>query len=621
MVLTRVKISFFLYCILSVLIFQHRILQAHAPSSSGNIVRFVENKGQWEDVVLFKAELGNGAVFVEKDGFTFSLLSEETLRERHHHAKSGGISVGKPKEPTLEQKGHAYKMRFAGSNTEVEVSGVNQLPEYFNYIIGDDPEKWSSGVAAFTRVYYKNLYKGIDLVLYSHNANLKYDFFIHPGADPAHIRFFYEGIDLIKQKGGQLELLTSVGKIIESKPVAFEQSETDTVPVACVYTKTGDGYGFELPDGYNRNNTLVIDPELIFSTYSGSVADNFGFTATYDHDGFLYSGSIVFSSGYPTTPGAYNQFYMGGCDVAITKYDTTGTFMVWSTIIGGTGYEAPHSMICNAQNELYVFGTTGSWDFPTTPDAYDRSFNNQRTFDLKRTRVLPGLGIQYLYGCDMFVLKLSKDGDELKSSTYLGGSGNDGLNSTRYDSLYSFAGGLYVQYGPWAHDTLRYNYADEMRGEIDIDQNNNIYIATCTSSEDFPIVGNTLQTSYGGGRLDGVIVKMDAQLRNILWSTYLGGAGPDAIYSLALDKTGGIYVAGGTRSPDFPTQSEVVQADFGGGRSDAFVSYLDASGQTLIRSTYWGSEEYDQAYFVETDYLDYVYIYGQTEGKDSAFVI
>jgi len=620
MVLTKVKISFFLFCILSVLIFQPGILLAHNPSSSGDAFRFIENKGQWEDVVLFRAELGNGVIFIEKDGFTFNLLSEETLKERHRHGKSGGISVGKPNEPAQEQKGHAYKMRFVGANPEVEVSGVNQLPEYFNYITGDNPEKWSFRAGAFTRIYYKNLYKGIDLVLYRHDTNLKYDFFIHPGADPAHIRFLYEGIDLIKQKSGRLELYTSVGKIIESSPVAFEKFGSDTSIVECVYKKVGEEYGFDFPGGYDRNKTLIIDPELIFSTFSGSTADNFGFTATYDHEGFLYSGSIVFSGGYPTTMGAYNQFYVWGSDIAVTKYDTTGTFMVWSTLIGGSGYEAPHSMICNAQNELYVFGTTGSWDFPTTPDAYDRSFNNQTTFDVKRIRVLPGLGIQYLYGCDMFVLKLSRGGDELKSSTYLGGSGNDGLNSTRYDSLYSFAGSLYVQYGPWAHDTLKYNYADEMRGEIDIDQNNNIYIATCTSSDDFPIVGNTWQTSYGGGRLDGVIVKMDAQLRNILWSTYLGGSGPDAIYSLALDKTGGIYVTGGTRSADFPTEGEVVQADFGGGRSDAFVAYLDASGQTLIRSTYWGSEEYDQAYFIETDYLDYVYIFGQTEGKDSAFV-
>ncbi len=620
MVLTKVKISFFLYCITLVFFFQSVRALARDQSHAGQAFRFIENKGQWDESVLFKADLGNGVIFVEKDGFTFDLLSEESIKARHNHDRSGGVSVGKPREPQESIKGHVYRTRFKGANPDVETRGVNPLPEYFNYMLGDEPSRWTYNVKAYTRVYFKDLYEGIDLVLYTNGSNLKYDFFVRPGADPDQIRFAYEGVDLIKSRNRQIELFTNAGKIVESRPIAFEQFGSDTVTIECAYRETEHGYGFEFPKGFNRDKTLIIDPELVFSTYSGSVADNFGFTTTYDHDGFLYSGSIVFSSGYPTTLGAYNRYFQGGTDVAITKYDTTGTFMIWSTLIGGNGYEAPHSMICNAQNELYVFGTTGSFNFPTTPDAYDRTFNNQATFDVKRVRVMPGLGIQYPYGCDMFVLKLGKDGDELKSSTYVGGSGNDGLNSTRYDSVYFVGLDAYVRYGPWAHDTLRYNYADEMRGEIDIDENNNIYIATCTSSDDFPIVGNTWQRAYGGGRLDGVIVKMDAQLRNILWSTYLGGSGPDAIYSLALDKAGGIYVTGGTRSDDFPIEGPVAQPDFGGGRSDAFISYLDASGQTLIRSTYWGSEEYDQAYFVEMDHQNYVYILGQTEGKGDRFV-
>ena len=232
-----------------------------------------------------------------------------------------------------------------------------------------------------------------------------------------------------------------------------------------------------------------------FSTYSGSTSDNFGYTATYDNQGFLYSGSTSFGIGYPTTLGAYQVNYanqLGGTDIAITKYDTTGTQRIYSTYLGGALDELPHSMIVNTKDELFVFGTTASNDFPTTTGSIQTNFKGGVPFTPS------GIGVGFPNGSDIFVSKLSASGGDLLASTFIGGSNNDGLNLS---------------------PKLKYNYADEVRGEIDIDINNNIYLATSTKSNDFPIIGGV--QSVLKGDQEGCILKLDDQLTTIVWSSFL----------------------------------------------------------------------------------------------------
>ena len=183
-------------------------------------------------------------------------------------------------------------------------------------------------------------------------------------------------------------------------------------------------------------------------------------------------------------------------------------------------------------------------------------------------------------------------------STFLGGSDNDGLNTA---------------------PKLKFNYADEVRGEIDIDQNNNIYIATCTQSTDFPIVGGFQNLNKGGQ--EGCIVKMDNQLSSIIWSSYLGENADDAIYSLALDKDDNIYVTGGTASALFPTTANAYQTLHQDTlKADAFISLISSNGSQILYSSLYGSPVYDQSYFVEIGSTDAVYLFGQTKASDTTLV-
>jgi gliding motility-associated-like protein len=566
----------------------------HEGSSSAPF-RFIENKNQWDKKVLFKTELNAGAIFFEKNIFTYHLIDGTTSEILHNHNPS-------LKPDSFIIKGHVFKVKFSGANPDPLVKGDHPFPDYFNYYLGKDPSRWASKVWSYREINYQELYPGIDMKIYSSGENLKYDLIIFPGAKASDIRLQYEGLDKIFLSEGNLILKTSVNHIVEGKPYAYQIINGKKVTVPCHYVLSGNELTYSFPQGYDRREKLIIDPTLIFSTYSGSRSDNFGYTATYDSDGFLYAGSTAFGPLYPFTVGAYQTtfeggtgFYAFGTDIAITKIDTTGTFRIYSTYLGGSRDEQPHSLIVNSKDELFLYGTTGSDDFPVSSTAYDQTFNGGTA------QAISGTAVYFPSGADIIVSKFSPDGAFLLASTYIGGSGNDGLNVNTIPI------------------TLRYNYADEIRGEIEIDEEDNVYVATCTRSPDFPIVGNTFQQSFSGGIVDAVIVKLNENLSQIIWSSYLGGSLPDAAYSLELDTLQNIYVTGGTISANFPTTAGVVEPLPKGG-VDGFITYIDKNGDSIIYSTYFGSANYDQIYFVDLDRFNNVYIFGQTEAPGNTFV-
>lgn len=564
---------------------------------------YKQNKGQADSKVLFNADMQGGNVLLERNAITYSLFSLDDLkriRGDQHHQHTYKPSFDK----TFHC--HAFRVSFKGSSLACKVSGSEAITEYFNYFIGNDPSKWASRVQGFNKVTYAGLYKGIALDVYSYEANVKYDFTINPGASVSDIVLKYDGVDGIASAGNALEITTSLGKAIEQPPYAYQIINGVKKEVPCRYVLTGSEVSFSLPEGYNKEFPLVIDPTLIFSTFSGSFADNFGYSATYDSHKNAYAAGSVFVNqplgGYPTTLGAFQTTWAGGTgqgglsgtDIGITKYSADGTSRIYSTYLGGVSDELPHSLIVNSNDELFIFGTTSSNNFPTTANAYDRTFAggpNPNAFN--------GLGVHYQFGSDIVITRLSNDGTQLLASTYVGGTGNDGINISQQ---------------------LHYNYADQVRGEIDIDDQNNVYVVTCTRSADFPITGSPFQPAYAGGGLDGVIIKMNNNLTNIIWSSYIGGNDDDAVYSLSLDKNDDLYITGGTQSPNFPVTPGSLQQTFAGGDCDGFVAHISKTGQQILQSSYYGYSDYDQAFFIEANRNDEVFLLGQVESSGSNYI-
>jgi gliding motility-associated-like protein len=571
-----------------------------AIGSCGSLVHaqqplsFIQNRGQWPQPVTFRAEASGATIWLEEGAVLIDRFDLSAMRSiAHAHTATTRTS------PSRSVGHHAFRLRFIEANKHPVNEPLGVRPGAFSYFIGDDPKYWASNAHAFNAVLQKDIYGGIDLRLRVTGNNLKYDLLIAPHADPELIRFTYDGTDGLDLQPDRLSLQTSLGMINEHIPLAYQEIDGRRVSIPCTYRAVGEHIGFHLGE-YDRNLPLVIDPTLNFSTYSGSTANNFGYTATFDRDGFLYSGSTAFGQGYPITLGAYQVTHAGGdglfsgTDIALTKYDTTGTFLIWSTYLGGSSDELPHSLVVNENDELFVYGTTSSPNFPTTANAIDATFNGGPAVDLTN-----GLGADMPNGVDMIVARLGQDGSQLLASTYLGGSNTDGLNTA--------AG-------------LKFNYADEVRGEVLLDANDNVYVASCTASPNMPVSSNALQSTFGGGGQDGVLFKLDASLTTIIWGTYFGGSAADAVYNIELNDAGDIYLAGGTRSTDLSITSNALQTTFQGGNADGFIALIDANGNTLNAATYFGTSGYDQCYFTDLDQEGNVYLFGQTNAPGTALI-
>ena len=570
---------------------------------------FVENKGQWHPNVLFKYTLSHGALFAEKNCITYSFYDPEPI-----------IKAKVEKNSKVEKINfHAYKLTFIDAKNTFPI-GIDTYNDYENYFIGNDPSKWATKVKRYKKIMWKNIYDGIDYVLYTNsNNNLQYDFVVHAGYEAEKIKLMYEGQDSVYvDKEGRLTIKTSVNTIYELQPYAYQIINNKKVNVKCNFLIFNQKYvAFQFPDGYKSNYDLIIDPVLIFSTYSGSLSDNWGFTATFDDMSNAFSGGIVFNTGYPTSIGAFqvnfaggepysSSWYQFGCDIGIIKYNSTGTQRLWATYLGGTvSEELPHSLVCNRSNDLIIMGTTGSSDFPVTPNAYDNTFNGG-------TNIVYDNVIRFTWGTDIFVTRLSADGTQLLGSTFIGGSDNDGLNFRQSYDNFLMTGNS---------SSLYYNYADGARGEVICDGAGNIYVGSCTFSSDFPVTNGSYSPVFNGQQ-EGVIFKLNPTCSQLLWSTYFGGSEDDAIYSLDLDNNNNVYFAGGTLSANIPTTGGVVQPiNPGIGSVNGFVGILSSNGSTLLKSTYWGTSAYDQIYFVRVDKSRNIYVTGQTEATGNVYII
>lgn len=541
---------------------------AYAHQDDDSPIRFIENKGQWEDFVLYTAEIPGGKVFLEAEQITFTFCDYSQLHDNWFYRKSKA-------DGTFPIDCHSFSLRFSGGNLSPQAIAIDPEAYYFNYFNGNDPSKWVSKAQTFHAVRYEDVYPGIDFILYGTQEGLKYDFIVDPGANPDLIQMEFEGLDSMFLHAGELHLNTSLNKIIDEHPVSFQGEDQ----IATDFSLKGKTVSFDLKGSYDPTQELRIDPTLVFSTYTGSTANNFGFTATYDDDGNLLAGGIAYGTGYPITIGAYQVLFSGGFDMSITKFDDIGNHL-WSTYIGGAASDQPHSMITDPNTgELFIYGRSNSPDYPTISGSADETHNGD---------------------FDIVVSKLSANGANLVSSTYIGGSGVDGLNVTA----------AYLQQG------IKYNYADDARGEIILDDQGGVYVASCTRSPNYPTV-SALQNNLNGNQ-DACVFKLNNSLSNLQFSTFLGGSGDEAAYSVKVDLNNRVFVTGGTSSNNFPTTGGVVMPN-PGGNVDGFISHISASGNGLISSTYIGTSTYNQCYFIELDDDENVYVIGQKIGSWPVF--
>lgn len=543
-------------------------------------IEFVENKGQWDKKIFYKGEFSTGTFFIEKDGFTVSLNDVNDLQNLQDYFHGN-------KEVPLHKlilHSFAYKVKLIGCNANPQAIPDKALPTYNNYFIGNEKNNWASNCKIYTGITLKNIYPNIDVRYFSTAEKMKYEFIVYPGGNPNIIAMEYDGPTALAIKNKDLIITTTLATVKELSPYSY-QSNVEKKVIESKFILKNNVVSFDVA-AYNYNETLVIDPLIIFSTFTGSRADNWGYTATPGPDGTFYSGGIVFGSGFPTNTGAYQTGYGGGIDegegkgydIGIFKFSADGSNRVYATYLGGAANEQPHSLIVDAQGNLIVAGRTSSGNFP----------------------VVGGINASGS-GYDIFVTKFNASGSGLLGSVKIGGSGGDGINIRP----------KWVP--PTGPDRLRRNYGDDARSEVIIDAQNNIILASCTQSSNFPVV-NAFQPNNAGGQ-DGVVIKFNSNLTGILFSSYFGGAADDACFVAAINPiNGNLYVGGSSLSNNLPGNTAGTIGANAFGDVDGFVTQINPNGTPIIRTSYFGTPTADLIYGLKFDKLGFPYIMGTTRG-------
>ncbi len=546
-------------------------------------VEFIENKGQWDKRVNFRGDFSTGSFFIEKSGFTVLLNDTNDLRKIHDfaHGSSDSKTIY---DKELMLHSFAYNVTFLGASSIVEPFPDKPTPSYNNYFIGNNEKNWASNCKLYNAITYKNIYPNIDLRYFSTSNKLKYEFIVHPGGNPNAIAMRYDGAVSLAIKNKELVIGTTLATVKELSPYSYQTRNSAGKDVETKFIIKDNVVSFKV-EKYDEKATLVIDPTIIFSVFTGSTEDNWGYTATPGPDGSLYAGGIVFGSGYPVTLGAFQTGFNGGVleggfrgyDMGIIKYSSNGG-RVYATYLGGSGNEQPHSLIVDASGNLIIAGRSNSSNYP------------QRTS-------IAASGSNY----DIVVTKLNNAGNGIIGSVKIGGSGDDGVNIRP----------KWVT--PTGPDRLRRNYGDDARSEVILDGANNIILASCTQSTNFPILFPAQANS--GGAQDGVVLKFNSNLSSLLFSTYFGGSADDACFVASISPTNGnLYIGGSTMSNNLLGNTLGTIGPNFNGNIDGFVTQLNPNGGTIIRTTYFGTSNIDLLYGLKFDRLGFPYIMGTTRG-------
>ncbi|MGB7770181.1 MAG: SBBP repeat-containing protein [Verrucomicrobiia bacterium] len=517
------------------------------------------------------------------------------------------------------------RMQFVGADSQAQIQGADELTGKINYLVGDNPAQWRTGVATFARVRVGRLYPGVNLVYYGNQRRLEYDFTIASGANPDVIKIRFEGVDKISI-GARGELVLALGKdeIRQLAPLIYQTVNGTRKTVVGGYRILGRHTVAFTVGQYDPKLPLVIDPVLTYSTYFGGNSSDAANAIALDTNGFIYiAGQTLSSQFYPTT-GAFQTNFAGGSltgDAFVAKFDNQASHLVYLTYLGGNSDDVALDLAVDDSGDVYVTGYTLSTNFPTYNALYPKIGGTPIVYN----------GHVYGYNADAFVTELNTNGSGLVYSTYLGGAGSDegigiaidpagdayitgladstnfpvttnawqkqlacanflfntGQNGNAFVSEIS-TGGSNLIYSSYFGGT---NF-DEGNG-IAVDLSNNVYVAGVTASTNFPNT-NAFQQYLNGATnaalfYDAFVAKFAPSCTNLVYSSFLGGSNNDAAYRIAVDTNGNAYVTGWTVSTNFPDTATNVVGLYNGLTNNASGLYPYITNAFLTQITYNGT--------------------------------
>ncbi len=394
----------------------------------------------------------------------------------------------------------------------------------------------------------------MDLIYHGHQGQLENDFEIDPGVQTSRIRWRVEGASKIGlNENGDLVVAVGKNQVRLHEPRAYQADAGQEREVPVRYQIDGDEISFALGQ-YDHRQKLIIDPVLTYSTFLGGTGGETAFGVALDASGDVFVTGITASTNFPFSSGAFQTAYVGDGDVFVTEFNPSGSGLVFSTFLGGTGSDTPSHILLDPTGDIYLVGSTTSSNFPTTAGVMQPTYSGNQ---------------------DAFLTEMKPDGSALIYSTYIGGTGTDFGNAVALDSA------------------------------------GNAYVAGATNSTDIQ-TRNALQLG-NVGQYDAFVTEV-SPTGTLLYATYLGGALNDYGVGIAVDASGNVIVGGYTFSTDFPTQDALQSSNAGG--SDLFISKFTPGSTALLFSTYLGGGSIDHLAAMATDANGNIYLTGDTQSID-----
>lgn len=593
-------------------------------------VAFLENKGQWDNAILYKSNSTSGNVYLLKDGLSFSQMGIVDEEKEQH-------------TPFL-----VWNMKFISPDPNLQIEGKSGKQSVYSYLWGNDPSKWIIHPQSFQSVNYNHLYKNIDLKYYGNGSHLEYDFVLHKGSNIKDIKVFYEGANkLYINSKEDLEISTPWNTQIQKAPVAWQLINDIKIPVKVNYILINDStFGFTVRESYNKNYDLIIDPlfEMVWSSYTNILGVsnnmNYCFASNMDNNGNVYLTGMVDDT-YPITAGAYSGPNNVQPEVFVAKFSSDGTTLLYWTYLPGNSSEHGTGIAIDDLGRAYITGIvdlnfTGLTTFPSTPNAYQPVHAD---------------------GSDAFLSVLSADGSSLIYSTFIGGDGSE----TGYDISVGPPGIAYVT-GTTSHAFTGVDFPlvattvfptsdnNAFVCKFDINQSgvNSLIYSTKIGAGSFNSVkaksiavnsaGNAFITGsvYDGGgtftfpvttgaysniynsgqdNIMSYVTKLSATTPVTLsYSTLLA---PGIANAIAVDDaTGDAFIAGSTYTFAFPVTAGALQTTHAGvGGTDAFAIRLNSTGSSLVYSTFLGGNQYDEATGIAVNSAGEAYVTGIADAQ------
>lgn len=597
------------------LIAEDKSVWDYESTSEMSASRFIENRGQLVDTdgklhpeILYYFSTGKMTAYFSKNSvqYSFSIIPEDKINI-NMFMKANSKKL--PKD--IDLKSQTAMMNMLNISNSVEFTGAEETGETLNFYYSHCPQG-ITGVHSYRKIIYKNIYPKIDLVFYAlaNKSGFKYDYIVHPGANPNLIRFNYSSENNLKLNiDKNLTLSNDISILREDLPFTYQLINDEKKIIKSYFKEYDNGIGYSIGN-YNRNKTLIIDPVINWATYyGGGDGDHISALEIDNQTNIVFTGYTL-SKNIPVTT---STLYKGAYDAFIAKFDYNGK-RLWATYYGGVLSDYAEGLTVDYTNKIYITGFTWDLNFPVSSGCFQNSYRGGQN--------------------DGFLMKFSKDGVR-EWATYIGGERDEHLYGVTVDQQYNIMVAGWSNSRNYPNDSLsltpkssfddavvtsfnpdgKFKWSRFFTGDsIDAAQgivttsNNEYIVSGYTNSLAFEVTPNAYQR-YSGGNYEAFYARLSIA-GDLIYSTYFGGNANDYATSLSIDKLDNCYIGGYTMSANLPMVGNPYQSKYAG-QTDGFIVKFNPNG-IVNWSSYLGGSDDDYVNAINSDRNGNVLISGQS---------